>query len=86
MPAGRKPPTYAPVDPPTPATAAGIEWSGMLSLPRAARFLGGVSVEFVRDLIGTGQLRAVVVARKLMVPKDELRRYLRELIAAQNRE
>ncbi len=67
-----------------PAPAVDVTASGALSLRGAARFLGGVSVKVVRDLIRARLVRAVVIGRRVTVPRDELRRFLRQLLEEQS--
>lgn len=86
MAGGRKPPNFARVDPPAAPSDAELVARPMLSLKRAAKYMGGVSVEFVRDLYRAKKLRSLVVGRKRVIPLAEVRRYLRELVEAQAKE
>jgi excisionase family DNA binding protein len=57
----------APVDP-TPAAPVPAAGEGLASVKAAAEFLGGISPDMVLKLVGRGQLRAVRIGRRVLVP------------------
>jgi len=50
----------------------------LIPLDEAARLLGGVSARHLRTLAGRGDLRLVRLGRRVLVPRDELERIVRE--------
>lgn len=46
------------------------------SIEEAGRRLGGVSQDAIRNAIRGGQLRAVRLGRRVLIPRDEIRRFL----------
>lgn len=71
------PPRPDPVDP-TPAQLAPATMAskGVLSIPDAAKFLGNVHTNTIRNLIGRKQLASVRVGRRVMVPLASLEAFL----------
>jgi excisionase family DNA binding protein len=69
MAGGRKPPSFAPVNPP-PAElpAREVYGDGVLTVRQAAAFLG-VSVRYVHDLILRGEVRAIKLGKNRQVPR-----------------
>jgi excisionase family DNA binding protein len=72
------PPHPAPVDPLPPAPVAEVQVyaEGLANIAEAARFLGGVHVATVRNLIRRKELPARHVARRVMIPWAALRAYV----------
>jgi excisionase family DNA binding protein len=75
MPAGRKPPTYAPVDPPPAEPDPRELWAdGALTLTQAARFTGQ-SRRTLAQLIAAGELpfsqpgKCVLLPRRVLVDR-----------------